>query len=126
MKPFSHKALYVSGLSISFKGKDILKDISFSLSQGDTLYLVGANGSGKTTLLRCIAGIEKGFKGFITVFGINVADYPKRRLASIVGYLPQRLPHAPLFTVREFLEISAYPSLCSPKDTSYILAESIE
>jgi ABC transport system ATP-binding/permease protein len=38
--------------------KEILKDASFSLDEGDKVGLIGVNGSGKSTLLKAIAGLE--------------------------------------------------------------------
>ena len=49
-------SLSVCGLSYSIGVKDILKDVSFAVEDGDRLGIVGVNGSGKTTLLRLIVG----------------------------------------------------------------------
>lgn len=49
-------ALSVSGLSFEVGTKEILKDVSFSIEEGDRLGIVGVNGSGKSTLLRLITG----------------------------------------------------------------------
>ena len=46
----------VSSLSLSFGDKDVLKNIGFSLNEGDKLGIVGVNGAGKTTLFRLLAG----------------------------------------------------------------------
>ena len=45
-------------LNKDFGIKEILKDASFSLDEGDKVGLIGANGSGKSTLLKMIAGLE--------------------------------------------------------------------
>ena len=47
------------------KRKEILKDISISLSIGDVFFLLGSNGSGKTTFLKLIAGLLNPDKGEI-------------------------------------------------------------
>ena len=39
------------------RNRDILSDISFSLTKGETISIVGASGSGKSTILRLLAGI---------------------------------------------------------------------
>lgn len=46
--------LQVTNISKSFAQQDVLKDISFKISQGDRIGLVGANGAGKTTLFKII------------------------------------------------------------------------
>ena len=48
--------LSTHSLSLSFGDKEILKDISFSLNEGDRLGVVGVNGAGKTTLFRLLTG----------------------------------------------------------------------
>ncbi len=49
--------LKINGISKSFPGKDVLKDLSLEIHEGSIFGLVGVNGAGKSTLLRCIAGI---------------------------------------------------------------------
>ena len=44
--------LEVSGISKTFGGTEVLRDISFQLEQGEALAIIGSSGSGKTTLLR--------------------------------------------------------------------------
>ncbi len=48
--------LSTHGLSLSFGDKDILKNISFSLNEGEKLGIVGVNGAGKTSLFRLLTG----------------------------------------------------------------------
>lgn len=49
-----------------------LKDVSFSIGEGETVGIIGLNGSGKSTLLKVIAGVLKPAKGHVSVYG-NVA-----------------------------------------------------
>lgn len=50
--------LEVKNLSKEFNGHQILRDISFTLKDGEIMTIVGPSGAGKTTLLRIIAGLE--------------------------------------------------------------------
>ena len=59
--------LSVSGLTKSYDGKDILKDISFHIEENDKCAITGINGAGKSTLLKQITGIETPDSGYVTV-----------------------------------------------------------
>ena len=66
----------------------VLKNISFSLSKGETVGLIGPNGAGKTTLLRILATLYKPYNGTITfddrdIF-VNSTDF-----RNIIGYMPE-------------------------------------
>ena len=64
--------LEVKKLSKAFGDKQILKDISFTLKDGETMTVVGQSGAGKTTLLRIIAGLEEKDSGDILVDGSKI------------------------------------------------------
>ena len=49
-------ALSVSGVSLSFGAEDILKDVTFSVNDGDRVGIIGTNGAGKTSLFKIISG----------------------------------------------------------------------
>ena len=61
--------LEVKNLSKEFNGHQILRDISFTLKDGEIMTIVGASGAGKTTLLRIIAGLETKDSGEILIDG---------------------------------------------------------
>ena len=61
--------LYVDKLRKSFDSLEVLKGISFSMEQGETLSVIGPSGGGKTTLLRCMNFLEMPDSGLITVNG---------------------------------------------------------
>ncbi|MCF0215531.1 MAG: amino acid ABC transporter ATP-binding protein [Fibrobacteraceae bacterium] len=64
--------LCVSHLKKSFGDNTVLKDISFSLKEGEVLSVIGPSGSGKSTLLRCITQLETIDEGFVQVAGLNM------------------------------------------------------
>lgn len=71
-------SLQISHLSKSYQGQYVLKDITFSISDGERVAIVGKNGSGKSTLLKIIAGLEKGDSGTVSIPG-----------GMTTGYIPQ-------------------------------------
>lgn len=66
--------LEVKKLKKKFGKNVVLKDISFNVSKGDIISIVGPSGSGKSTLLRCLNFIEKPNSGNIIFEGISLMD----------------------------------------------------
>jgi zinc/manganese transport system ATP-binding protein len=83
-------ALAVERLSLSFAGRPVLREVSFSLGQGVFCGLIGSNGSGKTTLLRAILGFERPQTGSIRIAGVAGGMAGAGGRAS-VGYVPQKI-----------------------------------
>jgi len=79
--------LKVNSLSKSFKNVQAVKDISFSLEQGDIFAFLGPNGAGKTTTLRILIDIIKADRGFIK-WNLN-GDESLLPPAEKIGYLPE-------------------------------------
>ena len=71
------------------KRADILKDISLSVSPGESVGLVGANGAGKSTLLKILVGLNLGFAGSVTVGGIPVEKGTLPKIRQKIGYVFQ-------------------------------------
>ena len=78
--------LDVQHIEKHFGDTPVLKDISFSLEEGQALSIIGSSGSGKTTLLRCLNFLETPDHGVISVRGetlFDAADPATRREADI-------------------------------------------
>jgi len=60
----------------SYEGKSLLTYISFTVSQGETVCLLGASGSGKSTILRMIAGLDFPERGAILLNGLDLVQTP--------------------------------------------------
>ncbi len=66
--------LEVNHIEKHFGKTKVLKDVSFSLEEGNALAIIGSSGSGKTTLLRCLNFLERPNKGTIFVKGEKLFD----------------------------------------------------
>lgn len=71
----------VKNLSKSYGRRQVLQGLSFSLSAGDHLYIVGENGSGKTTLMKTLLGLVTPDSGEVCLHGLRRTE---------IGYLPQQ------------------------------------
>ena len=78
-------------ISLSFKKRQILDNISFNLNQGQILGLLGPNGVGKSTIFNIITGLLKPNFGSIIIDNENVINYPIESRSSKfkIGYVPQ-------------------------------------
>ena len=82
--------LHVSGISKSFKKRQVLKDVSMSLKRGEVVALLGPNGAGKTTSFYSIAGLIAPDAGTVSIDNRDVTMLPMYRRARLgLGYLPQ-------------------------------------
>ena len=80
--------------NVSFKYPDadsyMLKDISFKISKGKTLAIIGSTGSGKSTIVNLIMRFYDVTDGEILIDGINIKDYKLEDLYKKIGYVPQK------------------------------------
>lgn len=87
--PTGQVALEKLTFGIRTTNKVILKDISFALSAGESLGIVGPSAAGKSTLARLMVGVWKPLQGTIRLDGADMASWPPERLGPYIGYLPQ-------------------------------------
>ncbi|MGB9797731.1 MAG: ATP-binding cassette domain-containing protein, partial [bacterium] len=71
--------LQVEDLTVSFGGLVALKDVSFTVSQGEILGIIGPNGAGKTTLFNAITGAVIPQKGRILFAGMDITHLPPHK-----------------------------------------------
>ena len=67
------KLLEVNNLNKYFGKKHVLKDVSFSLNEGEILGFIGPNGAGKTTAIKCILGLQRMNSGNVRINGYDIA-----------------------------------------------------
>lgn len=102
--------LNVSNIDVKYGHAKVLHNVSLHLNSGELVFIIGRNGAGKTTLLRTIAGFLKPTKGTIffsnqSLVGRSVEDIT----LSGIRYIFQDKRVFTQLTVRENLEIAAYP-----------------
>ena len=68
----------VRGVSHSFGPKQVLKDVSLEVGEGEIMAIMGSSGGGKTTLLKCISGLLHPDAGEIEVAGIDAIREPEK------------------------------------------------
>jgi zinc transport system ATP-binding protein len=78
----------VDNISFSFEKTPVLKDISFQVSQGDYLGIIGPNGGGKSTLVKLLLGLLQPNSGKIRILGKDPSERAHRHF---IGYVPQRM-----------------------------------
>jgi branched-chain amino acid transport system ATP-binding protein len=79
----SNHALSLSGVSRNFGGIRAVADISFDVSHGKRLTIIGTNGAGKSTLFNLITGVYPLSSGSISVFGQDVSKQPAHGRAQL-------------------------------------------
>lgn len=96
------KKLQIEHLYKTYKKKNALSDVSFTLHRG--IYgLLGENGAGKSTLMRLLATVDFPSKGGIKYGGTDIFDMDEE-YRDLIGYMPQDYNVYPGFTAKEFLE----------------------
>ena len=84
------KGLEIKRISKSYNNRPIVREVSFNISKGEAVGLLGPNGSGKTTIFYTIIGLIKPNTGSIFLNGLDVTDLPiYKRSKNGIGYLPQ-------------------------------------
>jgi len=104
-------AIQIDNLECGYGKQPVLKNISFSVFEGDFFIIIGPNGSGKTTLMKAISGIRRSQKGRVEILGRDMSDYTKKDLAKAVAMVPQMAPADFPFTVNETVLMGRSPYL---------------
>lgn len=79
----------VKNLAFSYDGAPVLRDVSFTIEDGDCMAILGTNGTGKSTLLKCLNRILKPKGGTVLLNGRDCAEMGGRQLAKSLAYVAQ-------------------------------------
>ena len=93
----------VQGLTVKIGDHIILKDLSFSVSEGETACIIGPSGSGKSTILRCLNDLQKYSKGFVYFKNEKITKKNVNILRKKIGMVFQNFNLFPHMNVLENL-----------------------
>jgi len=110
----------VEKLSKKIKDKEILRNISFEINDGECVALIGPNGAGKTTLIDCLLGDKFVSSGQVVIQGFAPTD---PRLKQLISVLPQENAVVQSLKVKELLSFFKllYPDSLSDKEIDDLL-----
>jgi ABC-2 type transport system ATP-binding protein len=114
-------AVVVAGLRKSYGAVQAVRDVSFSVEDGEIFALLGPNGAGKTTTLEILEGFRARDAGRVEVLGADPGDRAAgRALREQIGLVLQDIAVEPYLTVRETLARNAgyYPA---PRDVDEVI-----
>jgi lipopolysaccharide export system ATP-binding protein len=90
LPPTEKKKLLATGLRKAYGGRQVVKDVTLSVEEGQVVGLLGPNGAGKTTSFYMIVGLVRADGGTITLDGETIHKLPMHKRAERgLGYLPQ-------------------------------------
>jgi iron complex transport system ATP-binding protein len=95
--------LAANGLAFGFPGRTVGTGVDFALAPGEVLCLLGPNGGGKTTLIRTLLGLLEPHAGAIRLGDASLAEYSRRKIATLIGYVPQAHAGAFAYSVLEMV-----------------------
>ncbi|KUM80085.1 ABC transporter ATP-binding protein [Streptomyces curacoi] len=86
--------LTAQGLTLAYEDRVVVEDLDVEIPDGEVTVIVGPNACGKSTLLRALGRLLKPRRGAVLLDGTDLSRIPTRRIAQVVGLLPQT-PVAP-------------------------------
>jgi phospholipid/cholesterol/gamma-HCH transport system ATP-binding protein len=82
-QPAAGPVVEVCNATVGFDGPPVLKDINFSVANGETRILLGAAGVGKSVLLKLVNGLIRPERGSVVLFGEDISSIPEDHLFSL-------------------------------------------
>ena len=81
--------IHLEGVTVAYRGRPALRDLSLHIDRGERVALVGPNGAGKSTLLRAIAGLIEPAVGTVELDGRPIASLDRLAVARRLAVVPQ-------------------------------------
>ena len=96
-------------LAKSYKGRQVVRDVSLSIDSGQIVGLLGPNGAGKTTTLRTLSGLLKPVGGQIKFNGRSLKKIPAHKIVSLgLAHSPEGRHIFPRMTIEDNLRLGAF------------------
>lgn len=101
--------LEVKNLSVSYGAIEAVKDISFTVNDGEIVSLIGANGAGKTTTLHTITGLVPAKSGSVMYDGVDLLKTHNNKIVTLgMAHIPEGRHVFTRMSVEENLEMGAF------------------
>ena len=101
--------LKVNDINVYYGAIHAIKGVSFQVSEGEVVTLIGANGAGKSTILNTVCGLLRSRTGSIEFLGRNLASVPAHKIVELgMAHVPEGRRVFQQMTVEENLEMGAY------------------
>jgi ABC-2 type transport system ATP-binding protein len=115
----------VTGVTRKYGDFAAVDNVSFAISPGEIVGLLGHNGAGKTTIMKMITGYLEPTSGTITVGELEIgAD--RRAIQRQIGYLPENCPVYPEMTVVDYLDYAAALHGLNEAERAPLIARAID
>ena len=99
--------LKIEGISKTYGGKKVVRDVTLEIGRGETVGLFGPNGSGKTTIFEMLIGFTRPDSGSIWFENQDITEFsPSARVRLGLGYLPQEAAIFRSLTVSQNLQVA--------------------
>ena len=101
--------LKVNDINVYYGAIHAIKGVSFQVSEGEVVTLIGANGAGKSTILNTVCGLLRSRTGSVEFLGKNLASLPAHKIVELgMAHVPEGRRIFQQMTVEENLEMGAY------------------
>jgi ABC-2 type transport system ATP-binding protein len=115
----------VANLTRKYGDFTAVSNVSFEISPGEIVGLLGHNGAGKTTIMKMMTGYLEATSGTITIDGLSVAT-DRRAVQQKIGYLPENCPVYPEMTILDYLDYCAALHGMSERERPALIREAVE
>ena len=101
--------LKVDNINVYYGSIHAIKDVSFTVNEGEVVTLIGANGAGKSTILNTVSGLLRSKTGTVDFLGQSINHVPPHKIVSMgMAHCPEGRCVFLQMSVRDNLEMGAY------------------